>query len=82
MQSSVEKDIQEAIKQSSELQKQVQAKLASHADMTPERQNWGHWMVSILPGIDDRLWGRYAMLLYGNVLLLDECVLYTAEYAI
>ncbi|XP_071175088.1 uncharacterized protein [Mytilus edulis] len=59
MQSPVEKDIQEAIKQSSELQKQVQAKLASHADMTPERQNWGHWMVSILPGIDDRLWGRF-----------------------
>ncbi|CAC5419141.1 unnamed protein product [Mytilus coruscus] len=59
VQSPVEKDIQKAIKQSSELQQQVQAKLASHSDMPPERKNWGHSMVSILPGFDDRLWGRF-----------------------
>ena len=61
-----ENDIKDAIKQTSDLQKQIQTKLdsAGHTDMSPERQNWGHWMVSILPSIDERLWSRYELVIY------------------
>ena len=59
-QSNIVRELQETIRQSSELQKEAQSKIAGPSEnMSPERQNCGQWMVSILPSIDDRLWNRF-----------------------
>jgi hypothetical protein len=62
IQSNIVRELQEAIRQSSQLQKEAQSKLAGpNENMSPERQNWGQWMVSILSSIDDRLWNRFVL---------------------
>jgi hypothetical protein len=56
-------EIQEAIRQSKELQEQVKSKLAGPQDSRSlERQNWGQWITSIIPTIDDRIWNRYVVM--------------------
>ena len=56
----ISSEIENAIRQSSELNEQVRKKIAGPQDSrSVERQNWGQWMTSILPTIDDRLWNRY-----------------------
>ena len=52
-------EIQEAIRQSKELQEQVKSKLAGPQD---SRSNWGQWITSIVQTIDDRIWNRYVVM--------------------